>query len=131
MLKITWNFISGNIIFLDKFKTFNIFFYLKCWNYYNILLLFTLQLIRFKNEHEDSLSLATRAVNQAIERTHNNINWMNSNYVTILNWLHDNGYGNNGPWNQLMILLYRVSNIISELKISFLKNIYIAVEQSI
>ena len=59
---------------------------------FKILFLFP-QLLLFKEEHEDSLSTATRAINQAIEGTKNNIAWMDNNYEVIEQWLIDHGYG--------------------------------------
>ncbi|XP_045117781.1 aminopeptidase N-like [Portunus trituberculatus] len=47
------------------------------------------QLKMFKEEHASDLNTAERAVNQAIEKTANNIAWMDNNYQTIVNWLHD------------------------------------------
>lgn len=46
----------------------------------------------FKQQHEGQLGTATRAVDQAIERTENNIKWMDNNYDVIMQWLADNGY---------------------------------------
>lgn len=46
----------------------------------------------FKEEHAGQLGTATRAVDQAIERTENNIKWMDNNYEVIMQWLADNGY---------------------------------------
>ncbi|XP_042889263.1 aminopeptidase N-like [Penaeus japonicus] len=50
------------------------------------------ELVLFKEEHAGQLGTATRAVDQAIERTENNINWMDNNYEVIMKWLEDNGY---------------------------------------
>ncbi|XP_047482312.1 aminopeptidase N-like isoform X2 [Penaeus chinensis] len=46
----------------------------------------------FKEDHAGQLGTATRAVDQAIERTENNIKWMDDNYEVIMKWLADNGY---------------------------------------
>ncbi|KAK7075491.1 hypothetical protein SK128_020460 [Halocaridina rubra] len=46
----------------------------------------------FKEEHSEDLGTATRAVDQAIERTANNIAWMENNYDVIVQWLADHGY---------------------------------------
>ncbi|XP_063596358.1 aminopeptidase N-like isoform X1 [Penaeus indicus] len=46
----------------------------------------------FKEEHAGQLGTATRAVDQAIERTENNVKWMDNNYEVIMKWLADNGY---------------------------------------
>lgn len=47
------------------------------------------QLEMFKEEHADNLYTAELAVNQAIEKTADNIAWMDSNYQTIEDWLHN------------------------------------------
>ncbi|XP_071539736.1 aminopeptidase N-like isoform X8 [Panulirus ornatus] len=46
----------------------------------------------FREEHAGELETAKRAVDQAIERTTNNIAWMENYYDVIVLWLHDNGY---------------------------------------
>ncbi|XP_069952147.1 aminopeptidase N [Cherax quadricarinatus] len=46
----------------------------------------------FKMDHADALETAELAVDQAIERTGNNIAWMDHNYDTIVEWLNDHGY---------------------------------------
>ena len=51
------------------------------------------QLILFAEQNSDLLGSATSAIDQSIERTSNNINWMDNYYDVILVWLQDNGYG--------------------------------------
>ncbi|XP_069173006.1 LOW QUALITY PROTEIN: uncharacterized protein [Procambarus clarkii] len=46
----------------------------------------------FKEEHADDLDTAARAIDQAIERTANNIAWMSNNYDVIVQWLDDQGF---------------------------------------
>ncbi|XP_042234819.1 aminopeptidase N-like [Homarus americanus] len=46
----------------------------------------------FKKEHAGGLGTAKRAVEQAIERTTNNIAWVENNYSVIIQWLEDHGY---------------------------------------
>lgn len=48
----------------------------------------------FKEEYSSHLKTAKRAVDQAIERTSNNIAWMNRSYDVIVQWFEDNGYSN-------------------------------------
>ena len=48
----------------------------------------------FKEEYKDTLKTATRAVDQAIEGTSNNIAWMSNNYDVITDWLESSGYSN-------------------------------------
>uniref|UniRef100_A0A6A7FVN9 Aminopeptidase N n=1 Tax=Hirondellea gigas TaxID=1518452 RepID=A0A6A7FVN9_9CRUS len=46
----------------------------------------------FRMQYADSLSSASRTVDQSIERTSNNIAWAKNHYKTIVNWLTENGY---------------------------------------
>ena len=46
-----------------------------------------LQIERFANENEATLSTAQREVKQAIEKTRANVNWMKKNYEGIRVWL--------------------------------------------
>lgn len=46
----------------------------------------------FRDENEDSLATAKRAVNQAVERTVNNIAWINAHTEVITEWLDDQGF---------------------------------------
>ncbi|KAK7083143.1 hypothetical protein SK128_001738 [Halocaridina rubra] len=50
------------------------------------------EVIIFRDEHQDDLAQADRAVEQAVERISNNIDWMAKNYDVIVQWLADNGY---------------------------------------
>ncbi|XP_076040625.1 aminopeptidase N-like isoform X3 [Oratosquilla oratoria] len=50
------------------------------------------ELIQFRDEHKDKLGTAKRAIEQAIERTSNNIAWKDANHATIEKWLTDNGF---------------------------------------
>ncbi|XP_063887402.1 aminopeptidase N-like [Scylla paramamosain] len=50
------------------------------------------ELKQFQSANKDHLSTARRAVAQAIERTQNNIEWLNKNGPVIIQWLADNGY---------------------------------------
>ncbi|KAF2365600.1 ERAP1-like C-terminal domain, partial [Trinorchestia longiramus] len=50
------------------------------------------ELKQFKMDHIDELAVAMYAVDQSIEKTYNNIAWMDSYYDYIVNWLADNGY---------------------------------------
>lgn len=47
------------------------------------------ELLAFRDEHLGEIGLA---IDQAIETTSNNIDWMNNNYDVILQWLIDHGY---------------------------------------
>ncbi|KAK7083493.1 hypothetical protein SK128_002213 [Halocaridina rubra] len=48
----------------------------------------------FRDKYKGTLKAATRAVDQNIERTSNNIAWMNNSYDTIVGWLENNGHSN-------------------------------------
>ncbi|XP_069189951.1 aminopeptidase N [Procambarus clarkii] len=50
------------------------------------------ELEMFKEEHPEDLHTAAQAVDQAIERTANNIAWMSNNYDVIVQWLDDQGF---------------------------------------
>jgi len=52
-----------------------------------------LELEDFKAEHAGNLGTAKRAVEQAIEKTENNIAWMDANYEIIKEWLANHGHG--------------------------------------
>ena len=56
--------------------------------FYNLPFFFLhiLQITDFVAGHPE-LGSGARAFQQAIERTRNNINWMNSNYMPIESWL--------------------------------------------
>ena len=47
----------------------------------------------FKEQYLTELGTATSSIDQAIERTINNIEWMDNYYEYIFTWLQDNGYG--------------------------------------
>lgn len=50
------------------------------------------ELKQFQSANKGHLGTAKRAVAQAVERTQNNIEWMNKNGPVIIQWLADNGY---------------------------------------
>lgn len=50
------------------------------------------ELKQFQSDNKGHLGTAKRAVSQAIERTANNIEWMNKNSKVIIQWLDSNGY---------------------------------------
>lgn len=55
--------------------------------------LFSFQLIRFQKENMETLGTGQREVKQAIEKGENNLQWMNTNYETIFQFLKKE----NGP----------------------------------
>jgi hypothetical protein len=55
--------------------------------------LFSFQLIRFQKENTETLGTGQREVKQAIEKGENNLQWMNTNYETIFQFLKKE----NGP----------------------------------
>ena len=48
------------------------------------------QLLEFVNGHAKEFGSATRVVQQAVERTGNNIKWLERNNATIIEWLKRN-----------------------------------------
>ncbi|XP_064088444.1 aminopeptidase N-like isoform X2 [Macrobrachium nipponense] len=50
------------------------------------------ELKMFKEEYKDQLKTAARAVDQAIEKTSNNIKWFTRNYDVITGWLESKSY---------------------------------------
>ncbi|XP_042215803.1 aminopeptidase N-like isoform X2 [Homarus americanus] len=50
------------------------------------------EVMDFEKKHRDDLDAASRKVQQIIERTKNNMAWMDANYQTIVNWLEQKGY---------------------------------------
>ena len=51
------------------------------------------QLQQFKSDYETELGSATQSIDQSIEQTILNIEWMDNYYQVIVDWLQDNGYG--------------------------------------
>ncbi|XP_068246618.1 uncharacterized protein [Palaemon carinicauda] len=75
----------------------------------------------FKEEYKDSLKTATRAVDQAIERTSNNIEWSAKNYDVITDWLKSNGYSNrlrNNLKKAFLIEIFLTKMCLHELKVT-------------
>ena len=54
------------------------------------------QLQQFQSDYETELGEATQSIDQSIERTVNNIEWMDNYYQVIADWLINNGYGPGG-----------------------------------
>jgi len=50
------------------------------------------ELEQFRKENAESLTTAKRAVQQSVERTNNNIQWIDNHYEVIVAWLNRNGY---------------------------------------
>ncbi|KAK8726808.1 hypothetical protein OTU49_010068 [Cherax quadricarinatus] len=50
------------------------------------------EVMTFVDEYRTDLKSASRKVEQKIETIKNNINWMDANYMTINQWLEQNGY---------------------------------------
>ncbi|KAF2365595.1 Peptidase M1 membrane alanine aminopeptidase N-terminal [Trinorchestia longiramus] len=50
------------------------------------------ELTAFRDEYREEIGSATYAIDQGIENTANNIEWMNKYYDYIVNWLTNNGY---------------------------------------
>ncbi|XP_069952146.1 aminopeptidase N [Cherax quadricarinatus] len=56
----------------------------------------------FKADHAGELGAAEQTVDQAIERTGNNIAWLDHNYEVIVQWLQDHGYEAHKPSSIIM-----------------------------
>lgn len=54
-------------------------------------------MLDFKEKRKDTLAAASRKVEQSIERTRNNIAWMEANYDNIVEWLRQQGYPSKLP----------------------------------
>lgn len=48
------------------------------------------QLKQLESDHADELGTAARAIQQSIERSESNVEWMSLHYQEILDWIQQN-----------------------------------------